>query len=169
MTKKIFQELLILALCTGLLGCGTASWQGYAGAPLPDNETAYVRVEETGTDRLAPSTQIVSIDAPRGDIVPLNTRAVRLRPGDVCVGVLATTSTMDQASAELCFVAEADTVYEIRVQVAGVERDLVDTQNITRRVERGPFRVTQLFMVNAATAEIVAVRTALRPNPNELR
>ncbi len=154
---RALQTITVLAICAGLPACGTTSWQGYAGAPRPDNETALVRIEKSG-DRLAATTQILSIDAPRGDIIPITARSVRLLPGDVCVGVLATTSTMDQATAELCFDALTDNVYEIRVLVAGIERDLVDSSNVRRTVERGPFRVTGLFMVDVSSSKIVAVK-----------
>ncbi|MFP6828976.1 MAG: hypothetical protein VCC36_08065 [Gammaproteobacteria bacterium] len=154
---KALQMTTVLAIFAGLPACGTTSWQGYAGALRPDDETALVRIEQSG-DRLAATTQIVSIDSPRGDMIPVNTRSVRLLPGDVCVGVLATTSTMDQASAELCFYALTDNVYEIRVLVAGIEQDLVDSASVRRTFQRGPFRVTGLFMVDVSSSEIVAAK-----------
>ena len=154
---RALQMTTVLAICAGLPACGTTSWQGYAGVARPDNQTALVRIEQSG-DRLAATTQILSIDSPRGDIIPVNTRSVRLLPGEVCVGVLATTSTMDQASAELCFDALADNVYEIRALVAGIEQDLVDSASVRRTVQRGPFRVTGLFMVDVSSSEIVAVK-----------
>ncbi len=75
------------------------------------------------------------------------------------MGVLATTSTMDQETAELCFYALAGLTYEIRVLVAGVERDLVDDSGTRRPAQRGPFRVTRILMVEVATSEVVAIST----------
>jgi len=130
---RALQMTSVLAICAGLPACGTTSWQGYAGVGRPDNQTALVRIEQSG-DRPAATTQILSIHSPRGDIIPVHTRSVRLLPGEVCVDILATTSTMDQASADPCFDALADNLYEIRVLVAGIEQDLVDSENVRRGV-----------------------------------
>ena len=57
----------------------------------------------------------------------------------------------------MCFDAYAGRSYEIRVRVQGVQRDLVDTTDTIRPAERGPFRVTRFWIVDAGTSETVAV------------
>jgi len=106
---------------------------------------------------LSANIQIVSIDTPRGDVVPVNTRSVRLLPGESCIGVRATSSTMDQKTAELCFYGDSGQDYEIRVRVTGVEHDLEDSQGGRRPVLRGPFRIERIWIVDDATSAVVAL------------
>ena len=124
----------------------------------PAAESALIRVERDNQNRLAADIQIMSIDSPRGDLIPVNgIRSVSILPGEVCVGVLATTSTMDQDSVELCVEAQAGEIYEIRAAVRGIARDL-DISTGTRRVaERGPFRISRIWMVDAASSAVVAL------------
>jgi hypothetical protein len=61
--------------------------------------------------------------------------------------------------AELCFWAYAGSIYEVRVMVAGMERELEYAQDGWLIVESGPSTVTRIWMVDAATSEVVAVFT----------
>ena len=152
---------LFSAILTGLalVSCSSTTLQAYEGPSRPDGEVAVIRAERTAQNRLASKVRIMSIDSPRGDAIPINTRGVSVLPGDVCLGVLATTSTMDQKTAELCFDASPGLTYEIRVLVAGIEQDLVDDAGVRRSVQRGPFRVTRIWIVDAGTSRTVAVFT----------
>jgi hypothetical protein len=137
--------------------CGSTTLIGYEGPPRPDDETVLIYGERSTGSRLAANIQIVSIDTPIGDVVPVNTRRVRLLPGEVCVGARATTSTMDQEEALMCFDANEGRSYEIRVRVQGVQRDLVDSTDTIRPAERGPFRITRFWIVDAGTSQVVAI------------
>ena len=152
---------LFSAILTGLAlaSCASTTLRAYEGPVRPDSEIAVIRGERTLQNRLAAQVRIMSIDSPRGDAIPINTRGVSVLPGDVCLGVLATTSTMDQKTAELCFDASPGVTYEIRVLVAGIEQDLVDDAGVRRSAQRGPFRVTRIWIVDAGTSRTVAVFT----------
>jgi hypothetical protein len=146
-----------MIFCAGLASCANTVLQGYEGPARPDNETILVRAARNGGDRLSANIQIVSVDTPRGEKLPVSTRSVRLLPGETCIGILATSSTMDQESAELCFFGESGDEYEIRVLVAGVEQILEDTAGGRRPVLGGPFRVDRIWIVNRATSAIMAI------------
>ena len=149
--------VLAAILGAGLVSCsGITTLKGYDGPQLPEQETILVYGERPESSRLAANVVITAHDTPIGDLVPVNTRRVRLLPGEVCVQALATTSTMDQEEALMCFDAREGREYEIRVQVRGVERELTDTMAMRRTVERGPFRITGFWIVDAGSSEIVA-------------
>ncbi len=150
------QAALGLVVTLALMSCASRSLQGYPGAPRPDSRTALVEVERTTRSSLAANVQITSIDAPRGEVIPVTARSVRLLPGEVCVGVLATGSTLSQQSAELCFDTFAGSIYEIRVLVEGTERDFEDDLGGRRAVQGPPFSITRIWIVDAATLEVVA-------------
>ena len=143
----------------GLASCASTTLRAYEGPARPDSEIAVIRGERTLQNRLAAQIRIMSIDSPRGDAIPINTRGVSVLPGDVCLGVLATTSTMDQETTELCFDASPGSTYEIRVLVAGIDQDLVDSEGVIRSAQRGPFRVARIWIVDAGTSRTVAVFT----------
>ncbi len=150
------QAALGLVVTLALMSCAGGPLQGYPGAPRPDSETALVGVERTTQSHPA-NVQITSIDAPRSEVIPVTARSVRLLPREVCLGVLATTSTMNREAAELCFDARPGSRYEIRALVAGIERDLEDaTAGLPRQAERGPFRITRIWIVDVATSQTVA-------------
>ena len=87
--------------------------------------------------------------------------------GEVCVQAEATTSTMDHEEALMCFDAYEGREYEIRVLVRGVRRDLYDSQDGRRTVERGPFRITRFMIVDASSSETVASREpVVAPEPD---
>jgi len=149
--------VLTMALGSALVSCsGVTTLKGYSGPILPDEETILIYGERRASSRLAADVVITAHDTPIGDLVPVNTRRLRLLPGEVCVQTEATTSTMDQEQALMCFDAFSGHEYEIRVQSRGVERDLVDTMGIRRTVERGPFRITGFWIVDTGTSEVVA-------------
>ncbi len=145
---------LIVALA--LMSCAGGPLQGYPGTSRPDNETALVEVERTTRSPLAANVRITSIDAPRGEVIPMTARRVRLLPGEVCVGAVASVSALIQQAAELCFDASAGAIYEIRVLVAGTPRELEDLERI---VQSEPFAITRIWIVDAATLEVVATFT----------
>ncbi|MGI9257534.1 MAG: hypothetical protein ACR2QQ_01740 [Gammaproteobacteria bacterium] len=149
--------VLAAVLGTALVSCtGITTLKGYSGPPLPEEETILIYGERPASNRLAANVVITAHDTPIGDLVPVNAHRVRLLPGEVCVQAEATTSTMDQEEALMCFDALEGHEYEIRVQVRGVERDLVDSMARRRTVERGPFRITGFWIVDAGSSEIVA-------------
>ncbi len=153
------QAALGLIVTQALTSCASGPLQGYPGTSRPDSETALIEVERTKQGPLAPNVQITSIDEPRGDVIPVTARSVRLLPGEVCVGALATISTQDQQSAELCFEASAGLIYEIRVLVTGTTRDFEDSLGGQRPVQSVPFRITRIWIVDKATLEVVATFT----------
>ncbi|MCZ6498652.1 MAG: hypothetical protein O6765_08005 [Gammaproteobacteria bacterium] len=150
------QAALGLAATFALTSCASRALQGYPGSPRPDSRTALVEVERATRSPLAANLQITSIDAPRGEVIPVTASSVRLLPGEVCVGVLATSSTLGQESAELCFDTFAGSTYEIRVLVEGAPRDFEDNLGGLRAVQGPPFGITRIWIVNAATREVVA-------------
>ena len=145
-----------LIFTLALTSCVNSPLQGYPGMPRPDRETALVEVERTSRSPLAANLRITSIDTPRGEVIPVTARRVRLLPGEVCVSVLATISVLNPQSAELCFDASAGTIYEIRVLVAGTPREFEDLERI---VHGEPFTISRIWMVDAATLEVVATFT----------
>jgi len=146
-----------MVFSASLASCANAVLHGYEGPARPDNETMLVRAARNSGDRLSANIQIVSVDTPRGEQIPVSTRSVRLLPGETCIGILATSSTMDQESAELCFFGEPGDEYEIRVLVTGVEQDLTDSAGGRRPVLGGPFRVDRIWIVDRATSAIIAI------------
>lgn len=153
---RSMQAALGLVATFALMSCASRALQGYPGAPRPDSRTALVEVERATRSPLAANLQITSIDAPRGEVIPVTASSVRLLPGEVCVGVLATSSTLGQESAELCFDTFAGSTYEIRVLVEGAPRDFEDNLGGLRAVQGPPFGITRIWIVNAATREVVA-------------
>ena len=150
------QVALGLVVTLALMSCASRPLQGYPGSPRPDSETALVEIERTTQSALDVNVQITSIDTPRGEVIPVIASSVRLLPGEVCVGALATSSMLGQQSAELCFDAFAGSIYEIRVLVTGTERDFDDTLGGLRAVQGPPFSITRIWIVDTATLEVVA-------------
>ena len=146
-------------LCAGLTSCANTILQGYDGPVLPDDETYLVRAARNTADRLSANIEIISYDSPRGDVIPVSTRSVRMVPGDSCFGVVATSSTMDQATAELCFYGEAGEEYEIRVLVSGIPQNMEDTTGARTTAYRGPFSVDSIWIVNSNTSDMMALST----------
>jgi hypothetical protein len=86
--------------------------QGYEGAASPDSDTAVVRATGWGS-RTSRSILFVSVDSPRGDPIPIETRAIRLLPRETCLGIEIRRNTgVDEL--ELCFEPLAGENYEIR-------------------------------------------------------
>jgi hypothetical protein len=148
---------LVTVVCAGLVSCANSTLQGYDGPPRPDDETFLVRAARNTADRLSANIEITSYDSLRGDLIPVSTRSVRLLEGDSCLGILATSSTMDQESAELCFYGEAGEEYEIRVLVSGIPQDMEDTTGGRQTAYRGPFSVDSIWIVNSDTSSMMAI------------
>lgn len=108
------------------------------------------------------TVSILTLDTPRGEVIRVRTRSIRVLPRETCIGVRARTSTLDYHSADLCFEPYAGSDYEVIAQAAGsplpmqvqIEGDasgmVIDSQN-------GPFMITRVMVVDVATREIVAV------------
>ena len=115
------------------MSCASGPLRGYPGTPRPDNETVLVEVERPTRSPLAANVRIPWIGAPRGEVIPVTTRRVRLLPGEVCVSALATVSALIPQSAELCFDASAGAIYEIRVLVVRTPWELKDLERVVQR------------------------------------
>lgn len=147
--------------CLVLGSCATTVLQGYEGPARPDAETALIYTKRASTQTVGTrlgSVNIVSIRLPHG-ILTTNSRSARVLPGERCIEVQARSSSVSPVTAELCFWAYAGSIYEIRVLVAGMERELEYAEDGWLIVESGPSTVTRIWMVDAATSEVVAVFT----------
>jgi len=142
--------------CLVLASCASTALQGYEGRARPNDETALITTRRAGYRHL--SVDIVSIQLPHGTL-PTKTRRARVLPGERCIEVRARSTAVVSMTAELCFWAYSGSIYEIRVSVAGRERELELGEGEQRPVESIPTTVTRIWMVDAATSEVVAVYT----------
>ncbi len=128
---------------------------------MPDTQTALISAQQRSSDRTAATVRIFSIDTARGEVIPVNTRSIRILPRGVCIEARATTSTMDSMSAELCFNAYAGDRYEARAAVSGATSGVTagdvggDTEGLFGS-QSGPFTVSRLFVIDVSTRRIVA-------------
>ncbi len=141
-----------------LASCASTVLQGYEGPARPNDETALISTRRASTQTLGTylgNANIVSVQSPHGTL-PTNSRSARVLPGETCIGVRAGSSTVASMTAELCFEAYAGSTYEIRVLSAGTQQDLEDSAGGQRAVQNASSTVTRIWMVDAATSEVVA-------------
>ncbi len=102
--------------CFVLASCASTALQGYEGPARPKNETALIstRLATRRARSRVSSADIVSVQLPHTTL-PTNNRRVRVLPGETCIAVQALTTSLDSASAYLCFVADAGKTYALRV------------------------------------------------------
>ncbi len=158
---RFIQMITGVTISFVLTSCASTVLQGYQGPARPDDETALITTRRASTQTVASRVgraDIVSIDIP-GGILSTSTRSARVLPGERCIGVRARSTSVASTTAELCFWAYSGSVYDIRVLVAGREQELEYADGDQRPVESGPFTVTRIWMVDAATSEVVAVFT----------
>ena len=152
----------VLAALLGMGGCSTAAYQAYDGPPQPDEETAFIAVQETSGDRTRASVSILSVDTPLGEMMRVSARSVRVLPRQVCVNAFARTSTLDSLRGELCFEAEAGGRYEIIPEVMGSRNppQLMSTSDSVDATvsdpQSGPYFVERILVVETSTQRIVA-------------
>jgi hypothetical protein len=79
------------------------------GHPRPDSGTALVRTIGAGGGS-ALFMRIVSVDTPRGEPIPVRTRAIRLIPRETCLGVQGRRGSR----VTVCFEPYANHYYELR-------------------------------------------------------
>lgn len=154
---------IVSSIGAGLLlsACASTALQGYEGRPRPDTETVLISVQRTSGDRGATTIRITSIESPRGEPILVTTTSVRLLPREMCVGVVARTSTLDTMAADLCFEGFAGSHYEVLAVVSGspLPTQLMTTSDfpsVIAQPESGPYDVDRLLMVDVATRAIVA-------------
>ena len=136
-----------------LASCASTVLQVYEGPARPDDQTALVTVERPGSNRGDATIQIVSVDTPRGDIIPVTARTVRLLPRETCLGVRARSSSVATVSFELCFEAYAGRLYELRALTQG---ETVPLEIGDRNVGQGSFGVDRVYVIDISTQETVA-------------
>jgi hypothetical protein len=118
-----FKSSAAMILPTVLLAaCVNAPIKAYDGPTLEDAETALIRVQPRSSDRIEAIVRILSFDSARGEVVPIETTSLRVQPRGVCVEASATTSSMDQFVANLCFESKAGRHYEVRALTRGSPR-----------------------------------------------
>ena len=145
-----------------MASCAGTVLQGYEGSARPDDETALITTRRASTQSVGSRlgrANIVSIELPHGTM-PTNTRSARVLPGERCIGVRVSSISVAATTAELCFWAYAGSIYEIRVSIAGTQRELVESSQSDRRaVESTSSAITRIWMEDAPTSEVVAVFT----------
>ena len=130
-----------------LASCASTTLQGYDGPPRPDTETALVRTRGAGGGR-ALFMRIVSVDTPRGEVIPVRTRSIRLTPRETCLGVQGRRGA-DGPVVNVCFEPYANHHYELRRARGEFASDIEPEPSITD----GP----RLLLRDLTTREIVTV------------
>ena len=167
LSRRVLQMISIRSFSTvsaslALASCATTPSQSYPEPGLPDALTALISVPRHSSDRTAATVRILSVDTPQGEIVRVSTNSLRIVPRSTCIEAFARTSTLDTFSASLCFETYAGQRYEVRALTEGTRlppqlRASGENVQMTANTQSGPYNVTRLFVIDAATREIVAV------------